>query len=100
MFIWVPVSSFELSSDSFIIFAYVVPEIVPSLLQLALVQAKRSKTERDARFISDLYAEHDDVRRFEATVEDETPSPYTSGPNSRHGSYARFPTIESEVLTR
>jgi len=77
---------------------------------LGIVQNKRSKNQRDERFISDLYAEvcewnliyrfelfffyfffqfqHDEVRRFEATV-DESPQPH----HTPHGSFASFPTI-------
>jgi hypothetical protein len=38
-----------------------------------LCRSVAAKNERDAQFISDLYAEHDEVRRFEAIV-DEAPS--------------------------
>jgi hypothetical protein len=73
MFLWVPVTDENVSADLFMIFAYIVPEVIPTALQLFIVQKRRSKNERDAQFISDLYAEHDEVRRFEAIV-DEAPS--------------------------
>lgn len=77
MFLWVPVTNDDVPADLFMVFAYILPEVIPTSLQLFIVQKRRSKSERDAQFISDLYAEHDEVRRFEATVE-ETPSSASS----------------------
>jgi hypothetical protein len=73
LFVWIPVGSETVSADLFMSLAYIIPELIPSMLQLVIVQERRSKTERDARFISELYQEHDDVARFEA-VQDEAPS--------------------------
>jgi hypothetical protein len=89
LFLWIPASSESVSADLFMSLAYIVPEVIPSLLQLLIVQERRSKTERDARFISDLYAEHDEVRRFEAVQDD---APITVSPNS-FGSFRDIKTL-------
>ena len=37
MFLWVPVSSNSVSSNVFMIFAYIVPEIIPTVLQVCAI---------------------------------------------------------------
>jgi hypothetical protein len=43
MFLWVPVTDENVSADLFMIFAYIVPEVIPTALQLFIVQKRRSK---------------------------------------------------------
>jgi len=72
MFLVRPLTGAYLDYSVFTVFAYYVPELIPSALQVFIVTTSKEKAIRDNQFIEDLYAE-DSSEEEASDVESEEP---------------------------
>jgi len=59
MFAYRPVTNGFMNASVFLILAYYIPEIIPSLLQLYIIETYKVESELTTRVISDIYEEID-----------------------------------------
>jgi len=68
MFSYRPITNGYLDPDIFQVFAYFVPEIIPSIFQIYIAESSKGISQRGNRFIDDLYAEQVDSTIDEALL--------------------------------
>jgi len=61
MFLYRPITGYPLPSVLFYVFAYFVPELVPSVIQVILSETVQGQLEREDKFIKDLYDEGEEA---------------------------------------
>ncbi|KAL6050814.1 hypothetical protein QOT17_019579 [Balamuthia mandrillaris] len=93
MYLYRPITGDYLPDAAFVTCAYYVPEIVPSLLQIYIVQTSKHKLRLEAEFIDNLYAE----------AEEETSKRYfgrggVGGEEEEDGLYDHLRTETSDLL--
>jgi len=68
MFAYRPITNNYIDPDLFQVFAYFIPEIIPSIVQIYIAESSKGISQRGNRFIDDLYAEQVDTTIDEALL--------------------------------